>query len=64
MDRSVTVALLASAGASPHLPAGILSPYSDGERGALVDDFANRQRCEAGASAAFDTCRRQHRTRV
>ncbi|RUU08313.1 hypothetical protein EOD10_28910 [Mesorhizobium sp. M7A.T.Ca.TU.009.01.3.2] len=29
------------ASAAPHLPAGILSPYSDGERGALASDFAN-----------------------
>jgi len=28
-------------GAAPHLPAGIPSPYSDGERGAVIDDFAN-----------------------
>ncbi|TIQ27983.1 MAG: hypothetical protein E5X48_32040 [Mesorhizobium sp.] len=40
------------AGAAPHLPAGILSPYSDGERGALVADFANRQRCRKSAGAA------------
>ncbi|TIL30413.1 MAG: hypothetical protein E5Y83_19430 [Mesorhizobium sp.] len=26
--------------AAPHLPAGILSPYRDGERGAVIDDFA------------------------
>ncbi|RWM00605.1 MAG: hypothetical protein E5X80_29620 [Mesorhizobium sp.] len=25
--------------AAPHLPAGILSPYSDGERGALISRF-------------------------
>ncbi|RUV46680.1 hypothetical protein EOA88_40290, partial [Mesorhizobium sp. M5C.F.Ca.IN.020.14.1.1] len=25
------------AGAAPHLPAGILSPYSDGERSALIE---------------------------
>ncbi|TJW01718.1 MAG: hypothetical protein E5W97_25655 [Mesorhizobium sp.] len=31
-------------GAAPHLPAGILSPYSDGERGAAIADFANRHR--------------------
>ncbi|TGS51900.1 hypothetical protein EN826_034445, partial [Mesorhizobium sp. M1D.F.Ca.ET.183.01.1.1] len=30
-------------GAAPHLPAGILSPYSDGERGAVANGFANRQ---------------------
>ncbi|AZO32860.1 hypothetical protein EJ071_23230 [Mesorhizobium sp. M1B.F.Ca.ET.045.04.1.1] len=33
-----------SAGAAPHLPAGILSPYSDGERGAPIAGFANHQR--------------------
>ncbi|RVD11075.1 hypothetical protein EN749_30410, partial [Mesorhizobium sp. M7A.F.Ca.ET.027.02.1.1] len=27
----------------PHLPAGILSPYSDGERDAGIDGFANHQ---------------------
>ncbi|RWO60647.1 MAG: hypothetical protein EOS14_13520 [Mesorhizobium sp.] len=26
-------------GAAPHLPAGILSPYSDGERDAGIDGF-------------------------
>ncbi|RUW89072.1 hypothetical protein EOA30_35280, partial [Mesorhizobium sp. M8A.F.Ca.ET.059.01.1.1] len=36
----------------PHLPAGILSPYSDGERGAVVADFASRQRCWRGADVA------------
>ncbi|SIT55113.1 hypothetical protein BQ8794_200116 [Mesorhizobium prunaredense] len=35
----------AEVGAAPHLPAGILSPYSDGERGALIHDFANYPRC-------------------
>ncbi|RWC50805.1 MAG: hypothetical protein EOS55_02500 [Mesorhizobium sp.] len=39
-------------GAAPHLPTGILSPYRDGERGALVDGFANRQRCKKGAGIA------------
>jgi hypothetical protein len=29
--------------AAPHLPAGILSPYSDGEGGALIDGFANHR---------------------
>ncbi|TIP82951.1 MAG: hypothetical protein E5X63_23065, partial [Mesorhizobium sp.] len=38
--------------AAPHLPAGILSPYSDGERGALIDAFANHQRCRTSAKAA------------
>ncbi|PAP92771.1 hypothetical protein CIT31_26125 [Mesorhizobium wenxiniae] len=32
------------AGAAPHLPAGILSPYSDGERSALIDGVADHQR--------------------
>ncbi|PBC07075.1 hypothetical protein CK230_28425 [Mesorhizobium sp. WSM3859] len=43
---------LTSVGAAPHLPAGILSPYSDGEREALATDFANRQRCRKSADAA------------
>ncbi|TGV12685.1 hypothetical protein EN816_17100 [Mesorhizobium sp. M8A.F.Ca.ET.173.01.1.1] len=41
-----------SAGAAPHLPAGILSPYSDGERGAVVAGFANRRRCRKSAGTA------------
>ncbi|WP_292345819.1 hypothetical protein [Mesorhizobium sp.] len=36
--------LLAGVGAAPHLPAGILSPYSDGERGAFINGFANHKR--------------------
>ncbi|UVK43488.1 hypothetical protein BPNPMPFG_005289 [Mesorhizobium sp. AR07] len=44
--------LLADVGAAPHLPAGILSPYSDGERGAFIDGFANRKRFNEGAEAA------------
>ncbi|RWK54544.1 MAG: hypothetical protein EOR48_16990 [Mesorhizobium sp.] len=39
-------------GAAPHPPAGDLSPFSDGERGAVVDGFANRWRCKKGAEAA------------
>ena len=39
--------------AAPHLPAGILSPYSDGERDAVIDDFANCQRCKMIAEAAI-----------
>ncbi|TIL29300.1 MAG: hypothetical protein E5Y85_28950 [Mesorhizobium sp.] len=39
-------------GAAPHLPAGILSPYSDGERDVLIDGFANVQRCRMCAEAA------------
>ncbi|TIT79253.1 MAG: hypothetical protein E5W57_07790 [Mesorhizobium sp.] len=34
---------LASVGAAPHLPAGILSPYSDGERGAFINGCANHK---------------------
>ncbi|TPJ96754.1 hypothetical protein FJ872_32445, partial [Mesorhizobium sp. B2-5-9] len=30
----------------PHLPAGILSPYRDGERGAFITAFASHQRPE------------------
>ncbi|TIX14923.1 MAG: hypothetical protein E5V41_17380, partial [Mesorhizobium sp.] len=41
-----------NAGAAPHLPAGTLSPYSDGERGALIAAFANHQRCKKGVNAA------------
>ncbi|OHV90206.1 hypothetical protein ORS3428_29230 [Mesorhizobium sp. ORS 3428] len=37
---------------APHLPAGILSPYSDGERDAVAADFANRQRCRKSAEVA------------
>ncbi|CDX42453.1 hypothetical protein MPLA_570050 [Mesorhizobium sp. ORS 3359] len=40
------------AGAAPHPPAGILSPYSDGERGAVAADFANHQRRKKRAEAA------------
>ncbi|RWN53439.1 hypothetical protein [Mesorhizobium sp.] len=43
---------LAGVGAAPHLPAGILSPFSDGERGAFIDDFANIQCCRTCAKAA------------
>ncbi|TPJ75424.1 hypothetical protein FJ419_21865 [Mesorhizobium sp. B2-6-2] len=41
--------------AAPHLPAGVLSPYSDGERGAVAAAFANRQRGRksAGIAASF-----------
>ncbi|TPK82326.1 hypothetical protein FJ934_27830 [Mesorhizobium sp. B2-4-12] len=38
--------------AAPHLPAGILSPYRDGERGAVIADFANYRRCGTGARDA------------
>ncbi|TJV97963.1 MAG: hypothetical protein E5W97_32095 [Mesorhizobium sp.] len=40
------------AGAAPHLPAGILSPYRDGERGAPIAGFANRRRCRKCAVVA------------
>ncbi|TPN97558.1 hypothetical protein FJ980_25250 [Mesorhizobium sp. B1-1-5] len=52
-DRSFE--FLADACAAPHLPAGILSPYSDGERGAVAGDFANRRRGRksAGIAASF-----------
>ncbi|RUW57559.1 hypothetical protein EOA16_31725 [Mesorhizobium sp. M7A.F.Ca.US.008.03.1.1] len=38
--------------AAPHLPAGILSPYSDGERGAIFAGFDNHQRHKKGAEFA------------
>ncbi|RWA81436.1 MAG: hypothetical protein EOQ30_19960 [Mesorhizobium sp.] len=38
------VPLVSGVGAAPHPPAGILSPYSDGERDAVAVDFANRKR--------------------
>ncbi len=38
--------------AAPHLPAGILSPCRDGKRDAVVDGFANCQRCKVGAEVA------------
>ncbi|RUX23544.1 hypothetical protein EOA13_33560 [Mesorhizobium sp. M7A.F.Ca.US.011.01.1.1] len=31
---------------------GILSPYSDGERGAVASGFANHPRCKKGAGVA------------
>ncbi|TIP54496.1 MAG: hypothetical protein E5X55_39015, partial [Mesorhizobium sp.] len=37
---------------APHLPAGILSPYSDRERGAFIDDFANHKRRNISAETA------------
>ena len=42
----------AQVSAAPHLPAGILSPYSDGERGAVANGFANGLRCRKGAGIA------------
>ncbi|TPK82323.1 hypothetical protein FJ548_20785 [Mesorhizobium sp. B2-4-17] len=41
--------------AAPHLPAGILSPYSDGERGAFIAAFATHQRCRTGARDAANS---------
>ncbi|RUV08563.1 hypothetical protein EOD00_18455 [Mesorhizobium sp. M7A.T.Ca.TU.009.01.3.1] len=41
-----------SVGAAPHLPAGILSPYSDGERGAAIAGFANHHGCKTDAEVA------------
>jgi hypothetical protein len=38
--------------AAPHLPAGILSPYRDGERGVLIDGFANHRHFWKGASVS------------
>ncbi|TPI25145.1 hypothetical protein FJW08_28435 [Mesorhizobium sp. B3-2-1] len=38
--------------AAPHLLAGILSPYRDGERGAVIDGFANDRSCKKGAGVA------------
>jgi hypothetical protein len=38
--------------AAPHLPAGILSPYRDGERGAVIDGFANHRRRGKSADVA------------
>ncbi|MER9655553.1 hypothetical protein NKJ26_18870 [Mesorhizobium sp. M0152] len=44
--------LLEERRAAPHLPAGIFSPYSDGEKDASAKDFANFQRCRKGAEVA------------
>jgi hypothetical protein len=44
--------LTLNVGAAPHLPAGILSPYRDGERGALIAAFANHRRCKKSAEVA------------
>ncbi|TPM67277.1 hypothetical protein FJ963_00900 [Mesorhizobium sp. B2-1-4] len=50
-------ALLPDVSAAPHLPAGILSPYSDGERAlsstvSPITVVANCNRCKKGARAA------------
>jgi zinc protease len=39
-------------GAAPHLPAGILSPYRDGERDAVITGFANHRRRKKDAEVA------------
>ncbi len=46
------MSILSQLSAAPHLPAGILSPYRDGERGAVIHGFANRQRCRRNLEAA------------
>lgn len=38
--------------AAPHLPAGTLSPYSHGERDAVIDSFAHHQRRNVGTEVA------------
>ncbi|RWB22727.1 MAG: hypothetical protein E5W96_02220 [Mesorhizobium sp.] len=45
--------ILRQVGAAPHCPAGHFSPYSDGEKDALADGFANYQRrgMDAGVAA-------------
>ncbi|RUW34439.1 MULTISPECIES: hypothetical protein [unclassified Mesorhizobium] len=42
-------------GAAPHLPAGILSPYSDGERGAVIAGFADRYRGSRKIASVADS---------
>ncbi|RNJ46787.1 hypothetical protein B5V01_34875 [Mesorhizobium erdmanii] len=37
-------------GAAPHRPAGHFSPYSTGEKHAVIDGFANCQRCKWSAA--------------
>ncbi|RWM10679.1 MAG: hypothetical protein EOR71_04860 [Mesorhizobium sp.] len=36
---------ISSVGAAPHCPAEHFSPYSDGEKDAVTDGFANCRRC-------------------
>ncbi|RWE28678.1 MAG: hypothetical protein EOS78_31690 [Mesorhizobium sp.] len=43
---------LSDVGAALHLPAGILSPYRDGERGAVIDGFATLIAPSTNASAS------------
>ncbi|RUW69365.1 hypothetical protein EN786_25880 [Mesorhizobium sp. M4B.F.Ca.ET.143.01.1.1] len=40
------------AGAAPHCPAGHFSPYSDGEKEACADGFANLRSRKKGAGVA------------
>ncbi|RWE59547.1 MAG: hypothetical protein EOS67_09570 [Mesorhizobium sp.] len=42
----------AGVGAAPHCPAGHFSPYSDGEKEACADDFANHRRGKKSADVA------------
>lgn len=39
----IVLSLFPGVSAAPHLPAGTLSPYSDGERGAVIGDLTNRR---------------------
>ncbi|RUU87323.1 MAG: hypothetical protein EOS73_26360 [Mesorhizobium sp.] len=41
--------------AAPHRPAGHFSPYSDGEKDALVDGFASRPGCKRMPESAFSS---------
>ncbi|MER8407153.1 hypothetical protein NKH16_20865 [Mesorhizobium sp. M1307] len=41
-----------NASAAPHRPAGHFSPYSDGEKDAFADDFANYFHCKECAKIA------------
>ncbi|TIX06058.1 MAG: hypothetical protein E5V57_07665 [Mesorhizobium sp.] len=36
----------------PHCPAGLFSPYSDGEKDAVTNGFASCLRCKMGAKVA------------
>ncbi|PBC10856.1 hypothetical protein CK230_08420 [Mesorhizobium sp. WSM3859] len=48
----VAIAKRPQVSAAPHRPAGHFSPYSDGEKDAAIDDFANRQTSRKGARFA------------
>jgi len=41
------------ASAAPHCPAGHFSPYSDGEKDAVIGDFANHQSSRRRLSCAL-----------